>query len=356
MDTLAAELRRPAPPPRRIDWRALATLSCAVLAALAALRLLFHVHKPMLAVSAALFFLCCAVFVLRVRHRRYQRRHFLVLILAWIGVAMLVFGTAFHLDRSRWLYYELTGYDVTLSDEQFHLADATVRSFLAFNRSFVPDPAKPEWIVLPSGEYVVDRTLIVPRNTHLTIEPGTTLRFEHGCSLISYSPVEARGTATQPIRFEARQHWRKWGVLGIVGDGLSIFEYAHFENGRNARVNGVDFFGTLSLIGANVEIRHCVFTHLVGKDAVYVRGGQVSVHENHFEDVRKDGLDLDGGSGEVSHNRFIDCRDEGIDLSQTGDVAVFDNVILDARGGRIGTDRDLEFLKAKNSLGYTKDR
>jgi len=112
----------------------------------------------------------------------------------------------------------------------------------------------------------------------------------------------------------------------------------------------------LSLIGANVEIRHCVFTHLFGKDGVYVRGGHVAIHDNLFEDVRKDGLDLDGGSGEVSRNRFIDCRDEGIDLSQTGDVDVFDNTILDARGGRIGTDRDLEFLKAKNSLGYTKDR
>jgi len=269
---------------------------------------------------------------------------------------MLFFGTAFHVDRSRWLYHRLTGYDTTLSDDQFHLADAPVRSFLAYNRSFVPDPRDASWIVLPAGTYVVDRTVIVPRHTRLTIEAGTTIRFEHGCSLISYSPVEARGTTARPIVFRSQHRFRKWGVLGILGDGLSVFEHARFENGRQARVNGVDFFGTLSLIGANVEISNCRFVRLYGKDGVYVRGGHVAIHDNLFQNVRKDGLDLDGGSGEVSHNRFIDCRDEGIDLSQTGDVDVFENIILDARGGRIGTDRDLEFLKAKNALGYTQDR
>jgi hypothetical protein len=354
VDPRAPELKRPHRP--HFAWRPLVSLGFAVLFALAGLRLLFHVPKPMLAVSALLYLLCSVVFALRTRHHKLQPWRLGVLLLAWLSVCTILFGLAFHLDRSRWLYYEITGYDVTLSDEQFHLANASARSFLAYNRDFVPDPRDSGWIVLPAGDYVIDHTIIVPRKTKLTIEPGTTLHFEHGCSMISYSPVEARGTSAQPIVLRSRHRLRKWGVMGILNDGYSLFEHVRIENGRNARVNGVDFFGTLSLIGTNVEIRHCVFSSLEGKDGVYVRGGHVAIHDNLFQNIRKDGLDLDGGSGEVSHNRFIDCRDEGIDLSQTGDVDVFDNIILDARGGRIGSDRDLEFLKAKNSFGYTKDR
>lgn len=356
MDSRATQLRKPVSSSKRSVWRPLASLTIVVLLALAGSRFLLHVPKTMLAFSALLFIACCAVFALRNQRRRLQLWHVFILVLAWVSISTTLFGMAFRLDRSGWLYYQVTGYDVTFSDEQFHLADAPVRSFLAYNRSFVPHPGDPEWIMLPAGTYVVDRTVVVPRHTRLTIEPGTTIRFEHGCSLISYSPIEARGTATQPIVFESRHRFRKWGVVGILGRSQSVFEHVRFENGRQARVNGVDFFGTLSLIGANVEIRHSTFAHLVGKDGVYVRGGHVAIHDNLFQDVRKDGLDVDGGSGEVSRNHFIDCRDEGIDLRQAGDVDVFDNVILDARGGRIGTSQDLEFLKAKNSFGYTKDR
>ncbi len=358
MDSRQPKLRIVAPRRRfGVGWRLPVILAAGVFAALAVMRLTLHVPKPMLAVAAGLFLLCLAVFW--IMHRQAAQAiawKVVLLIMAWVGISGTFFGMAFHLDRSRWVYFKLTGYDVAYSDDKTPLAAATVRSFLAYNRLFLPDPGTPGQLVLPRGEYIVDRTLVVPRGTLLTIEPGTTLRFEHGCSLISYSPIVARGTDSEPILFTSRDRYRKWGVVGIVGDGHSAFEHVHFDNGRHVRVNGMEFYGTLSVIGANVEITSCRFEHLFGKDAVYVRGGDVLIQDNLFQDVHKDGLDLDGGTGMVTRNRFVDCRDEGIDLSQSESVQVFDNVILDARGGRIGADRDKSRLEASNTLGRSGPR
>ncbi len=339
-----------------LSLRLVAILLGMACGALAAAHLFLHVPKPMLLVSAGLFLVCCLIFRLAYRHLHGSLSfRIAILYLVWVGLAGSLFWVGFHIDRSRWVYYRLTGYDLSFSDEKSYLAIVPVRNFLAYNRTFAADPDAPGHILLRRGEHVIDHTVVVPRDTHLTIEAGAVLRFHHGSSLISYSAIVARGTASDPIVFTARDQTRKWGAVGIVGGGLSIFEHAHFDQGRHVRVNGTDFYGTLSLIGADVEIRHSRFVDLYGKDAVYVRGGHVVIQDNLFENVRKDGLDLNGGHGTVSHNRFVNCHDEGIDISEAGEVEIVDNVILDARGGRIGADGDADDLKAHNTLGYSED-
>ncbi len=343
-------------PVKASSLRLVASLVGVVCAALAAARLFLHVPTPMLVVSAGLFLVCCLVFRLAHRHLHGSLPfRITMLYLVWIGLAGSFFWVGFHIDRSRWIYYRLTGYDLSYSDEKSHLTVAPVRNFLAYNRAFCEDPDVPGHILLRRGEHVIDHTVVVPRGTHLRIEAGAVLRFHHGSSLVSYSPIVARGTASDSIVFTAADRTRKWGAVGIVGKGLSVFEHAHFDHGRHVRVNGTDFYGTLSLIGADVEIRHSRFVDLFGKDAVYVRGSHVIIEDNVFENVHKDGLDLNGGRGSVSRNRFVDCHDEGIDISLAGAVEIVDNVILDARGGSIGAEGDADVLRDRNTFGYSED-
>ena len=338
-----------------VSLRLLLGLAAATFLALVATRVLLDLPKSILAVAAALFLFCSGVFVLVGRHLQGSLPFRIAgLYLTWIGLAATLFWTAFQLDRSRWFYYALTGFDISRSEEKSHLANVPVRGFLAYNKSFTLDPKSPDTIVLPRGEHVFDHTIVVPRDTRLRIEAGATLRFADGAALISYSPVYALGSESAPILFTSRGHLRKWGAVGIVGGGLSVFEHVRFENGRHARVNGTDFFGTLSLIGTDVEIRHAQFLHLRGKDAVYVRGGRVEIHDNLFEDVRRDGLDLDASSGSVRRNRFVDCGDDGIDVGQAGALEIVDNTILDSRGGSIEADSAMDQLKVRNTLGYSR--
>jgi len=327
-----------------------------VMGMLTGVRVVYSVPKPLLAVAAAMFVSCSIVFWLA---RRWISgavlAQMLRLVLAWVAVSALLFGTAFWVDRAGWIWFRMTGYNVTLSEDHSNRVAMGVDAFLHYNAMFEPATDNSGGIVL-RGEHVVDRTIVIPRGTHLRIEPGTVLRFGRGCSMISYGTITARGTEEQPIRFTARHPLLKWGVVGVVGgaDGIrSVFEHTRFEHGRQARVNGIDFHGGLSLIGSDVEIRQSGFSDLFGKDAVYVRGGDVSIHDNVFRNTFKDGLDLDGGSGAIHHNRFVDCGDEGIDLSDNENVLVYDNVILDERGGRVSADHGLDLIRARNTLDYS---
>ena len=144
------------------------------------------------------------------------------------------------------------------------------------------------------------------------------------------------------------------GSRGVVEAGPSVFENVRFEHGRQALINNIDFFGALSLINSEAEIAFSEFVDLFGKDGVYVHDGRVRIFENRFEDIYKDGLDLDGGAGEISRNQFINSGDEGIDLGDNLDVRVFDNQVLDPRGGRISADVNLDAIIDANTLGYSE--
>ncbi len=327
-----------------------------VLAILAGLRLLLGVPKPLLVVAAGVLAACTAVFwVMRRRMTGVALTQMFGLVMAWVSVSALLFGTAFWVDRAGWMWYQLTGYNITLSEDYMDRVGLSSSEFVHHNPMF---READETRVTLRGDVTIDRTVVIPRGVELTIEPGTVLRFGRGCSMIAYGPITARGTEAEPIRFTARHPLFKWGVVGVIGDSsqrASYFEHVVFDHGRQARVNGVDLPGCLSIIGTGVEIRSSRFEKLYGKDAMYVRAGRVSIHGNEFRDTFKDGLDLDGGSGEITRNRFVDCGDEGIDLSRNENLNVYDNVVLDLRGGRVGADQKLEEIRNRNFLGRSDE-
>jgi hypothetical protein len=152
-----------------------------------------------------------------------------------------------------------------------------------------------------------------------------------GCSLISYSPITARGTAEAPIIFTAQNKWRKWGVVAVVRAGKTVFEHARFEHGRQALINDINLPGTLSFHETEAEVRYCEFLNLEGKDGANANGGQVVFQNNVFRNCFKDGVDFDGGAGEISHNDFANCGDEAIDRGEDSQVQIFDNSIVGAK-------------------------
>jgi hypothetical protein len=275
------------------------------------------------------------------------------LLLIWVLITVLLLGGVYYIDRAGWLWHQLTGYNVTLAEDLSDLVDMPVADFIDEHPIFVIDSRDATKLILPKGDYELQETIVVPKGSSLTIEPGTFLRFGVGRSLISYSPIIARGTESEPIVFTAKRKWLKWGVVGVTNAGQSVFEHVRFEHGRQALINDVDFFGSLSLIETDAEIRDSQFINSFGRDGVYVRQSRVLVQGNIFRDTYKDGLDLDGGTGQISHNQFIDCGDEGIDLDGNSDVQVFNNEILDSKGGRIGAERDLDKIMSSNKFGYS---
>jgi hypothetical protein len=318
--------------------------------------LAFHLPKPLcISLGSVLVFAAGWCWV-RPRKASLAKMPFQVIlplqvIGVWFVSASTLFASVYKVDHAGWLWCRLTGYDIATMEVQ--TLPTSVSEFAFQHGLFSIDPQKPNCLVVLKGEYNIDKTIVVPPNTSLRIEPGTTFRFGAGCSLISYSPIVASGTEVEPIVFRARNRWLKWGVVGIVSTGASEFKHVCFRDGRRAVVNNISFPGCLSLIDSDADICNSQFRDLFGKDALYVHRGHLTLRYSEFRNVNKDGVDLDSGTGEISHNNFINCRDEGIDLSGPEHVAVFHNTVLDPKGGRVAADHGLDEMNSLNHLGYS---
>lgn len=345
----------------RMNLRLAIPVTAVVLLALLGLRIVAQVPLTFVAVTGLLFLLHSAIFwwiepqavgpvSLAAAYRQVG-----ALMLSWFLWMALLFGSLYWIDRAGWLWYQVTGFNTILAEELQDSVNVPVATFVEQNPSFAIDPDDPGGLILRRGVYEWNETVVVPQGTGLKIEAGSELRFGAGRSLISYSPIMAQGTASEPIRFTARNRWLKWGAVGVVSAGPSLFEHVIFEHGRQALVNGVDFYGALSLIETDVEIRNSHFSDLHGRDAVNVQYGHVLIQDNVFRNIHRDGLDLDGGSGRVSGNRFVECGDEGIDLGENEEITVVDNTVLGRQGGRISADHNLEEILSQNTVGYTED-
>lgn len=268
-------------------------------------------------------------------------------------LATLPLVTVYHLDRGRWVWFELTGYDLAAVDNLAHLLQGDAVDCANRYPWLSIDPQDNGAVVVREGVHHVSQTAIIPENVLLKIEPGAVLRFGGGCSLVCHGPVQACGTPASPIAFTANHPWQKWGVVAVIGAESARFEHAQWKDCRHAVVNGISLVGGLTLIETDATVVHCQFSDVYGKDALNARDSRVLLTDNLFCRAFKDGVDFDGGCGEISRNRFVDCNDEGIDLTEDAQVRVLDNTILDSRGGRIAAGARLEEFRASNVLGYS---
>ncbi|MFW6069250.1 MAG: hypothetical protein ACOC9E_06685, partial [Chloroflexota bacterium] len=278
-------------------WRVALPLTAFILFLIAVVRLIWRTPKTITLVAIGSFLLVSAVYWLlepRLGARWRERGapfHIGFSLASWILPLALLLGSVYTIDRAGWLWYQVTGYDTVLAQDLSSMVDVPIGDFLEQHDMFAVDPQNDGGILLARGVYDIDETVVIPRGTSLRIEPGAVVRFGAGRSLISYSPIIARGAPEEPIHFNARNRWLKWGAVGIVEAGPSEFEHVIFENGREAFVNGVNFFGALSVIHADVQIEHSRFSNLVGKDGVNVQYGHSRIEDNAWRNIRKDGLD-----------------------------------------------------------------
>jgi hypothetical protein len=329
---------------------------------LGAAKLVWSIPKPLMVSLGAIFLICCAVYWLLGRKSKNAIaisnvvKRAVILLSFWAFLATLFLGGIYRIDRGGWLWSQVTGYDVTLAEDHANQILESPGKFVQNHPDFRLDPQDANRLVLPRGNYEFRETVVIPEGAALVIEPGTNLRFSVGRSLISYSPIIADGTESQPIRFAAIHPWLRWGVVGLFKAEKSVFNYVIFEDCRQALVNGVEFFGGLSLIESDAEIKNSQFINAYGKDAVYVRKGNVFVQNNVFQNSYKDCLDFDGGKGEISSNIFLNCGDEGIDLSANFHIEVFDNQILSPNGGKVSAENNLDEIIASNKIGTMDDK
>lgn len=134
--------------------------------------------------------------------------------------------------------YPLTGKAASFSS--FDAITATPRSFVIQNPPFYLMSSNT--IALGPGAIKLSKTVIIPKNTRLVIQAGTHLRLEKDVSIVSYSPLQAEGTAARPITFSPANQWRPWGVFAVVGAAQeNKLSHVTISGGSQATINGISF-------------------------------------------------------------------------------------------------------------------
>lgn len=186
------------------------------------------------------------------------------------------------------------------------------------------------------------------------ILPGTTLRLGPDVSLEMRGKVLAEGTADRPIRVEAADAKRPWGVFALHGMGTRGSRFAHcsWQDGSTAKIRMVLRTGMVSIIDtADLLMTDCfIGRNHQGDDALhwgYVTGGEI--RDSVFRGARSDAFDIDIGLD----LRIVDCRffnsgNDSLDLMTT-EAEVRGSKFLDAgdKGISVGEGSKLQLIDSR---------
>lgn len=248
--------------------------------------------------------------------------------------------------------------------------------FLAANPQFVAGQNADMVILLP-GTYTFSHDVIIPHGLRVFIRENVHIFFGPSVSLLSYSPITAAGTFSQPIFFNPLSPSQPWGVVGVINtDKKNIFTNVHAAGGKDATINGIYFSGMLSVHGGDLEFRSGSIRRAGADDGIHVVAGEAIITDSLFADNNSDSIDIDfakkksriagniftlspakhadanGDAMDLSFSSLIvekntveHCSDKGVSVGEASTLVIQNNTIKNCAYGVAVKDRSEAIIK-----------
>lgn len=220
-----------------------------------------------------------------------------------------------------------------------HLADIALTPG-EFTRIYPQFRAEGKNLILPSGEYVFRKDIIIPQGSKLTIQAGTKVYLGPKVSFVSYSPIQALGTPQNSILFARLESGKNWGSVAIINaKGRSdIGNVITIGGSSSDRINEVVFTGSLSAHNSEIHITDSQFYDDSDDDMVNIKYGiNSTIVNSRFSEAVGDAIDLDAPNHFlIEGNRFSKIGldktlgGDGIDISMARDTTISKNKISGA--------------------------
>ncbi len=196
---------------------------------------------------------------------------------------------------------------------------------------FVVTDEKNEIISIPNGECTISIDLVIPANKRLEIEAGAQIDLVNGASIISYSPIYAKGQEEMPIRIISSDSSSR-GVSVIQADQRSQLSYVIFDKIAGPTADGGMLQGAITFFESPVSINACTFSNgRTGKDYLHIRRSDFSLDHSLFKNIDGNALGVNYCSGVISNSSFVNIGQDGITIisSKLGMNQLFLNNIGD---------------------------
>ena len=204
------------------------------------------------------------------------------------------------------------------------------------------------------GTWELDRIWVLPAGYRVLASPGTELRIGPAGGLISYSPLEWKGSRENPIRVRGGKDGAS-GIAVIRADGLSTLEHVRFDGLSHLQQGGWSLSGGVTFFESEVDLRRVRFERIQSEDALNLVRSRFRMEGVEFVDSASDALDSDFSEGDIQQVSFSNSGNDGLDISgsriqanrivvrgsgdkgvSVGEASRIEIQNLDSEGARIG--------------------
>ncbi|HMQ47195.1 MAG TPA: CotH kinase family protein [Saprospiraceae bacterium] len=199
---------------------------------------------------------------------------------------------------------------------------------------------KGQQIVFKPGKHLIDQPIVIPAGYTVFAEAATTLDFNQGAFLLSYSPLQFFGSEAAPIRITSQDRQGSFTLLGETSP--SIFSYVIFEDLNTLKTNGWNLTGAVTCYESEVIFKHCVFRNNHCEDALNLIRSNFTIEDCHFAQIFSDAFDSDFSRGTVTRSAFVNTGNDGMDFS--GSIANIKDCYLEGNGDKgisVGEESDV---------------
>ncbi len=186
-------------------------------------------------------------------------------------------------------------------------------------------------IRIRSGRWQIASDLVIPAG--YIVEASGPLRIDlvSSARLLSYSPLQLRGTGEAPIEFTSSDGTGE-GVIVIQARGPSLLEHVRFERLNASHSDGWALTGAITFYESPVTVRSCRFSGNPAEDSLNIVRSDFTLESSVFEDAPSDGFDCDFCSGRIVDSRFERITNDAVDVS--GSTIEIENLIVDGAGDK----------------------
>jgi len=186
-------------------------------------------------------------------------------------------------------------------------------------KNIFPDPqfvesVQQKKVIVKTGEFTIDHSVVVPPGFELVIKPGTKIDLVNKAGIISYSPVILQGTHDKPIIITSSDFTAN-GFTVLQADGKSVIDHVIFENLNTLDYKGWTLTGAVTFYESDVEITNTKFYRNQCEDALNTIRSEFIVKKTSFDHIYGDAFDSDFCTGLVDFSTFSNIGNDAIDFS-----------------------------------------
>jgi hypothetical protein len=201
-------------------------------------------------------------------------------------------------------------------------------------------------LTVKAGIHVVDQPIIIPEGYLLKFEPGVVLDLVKSAMLITYSPIEMKGTEKQKIKITSSDFSAN-GFTVLQAGKRSKLDHVIFENLNTLNYKGWTLTGAVNFYESDVDITHTLFYRNQCEDALNTIRSDFKLESSSFENIYGDAFDSDFCTGLVSNSNFKNIGNDAIDFSGS-QIRIADTEISEAGDKGISGGED-SYLTVENT-------